>query len=205
MQGFLIEGRLQAYLAQVNRTSCARGHPRGLPTMLVPYPDLAAYRRPTPQHVDWLLSKGVRTSALIGPPMVLVAPGVRAPDGAFEDDPAGEDWLLFPEAEDVVYWQLRSGKLARWNRRAFAIGEDSIHAAATYSFDACLNVFADPVQWLRAGRDGIVIVDWSQTFDRLRDVPRIAVAQSLLDKLKHHLQPPRRPEIFVMRQREAVA
>ena len=137
--------------------------------------------------------------------MILLARGVRAADGCFEDDANGEEWLAFPEADDVIYWQPRSGKMARWNGRSFAVGEDRVYAAATYSFGNWLYIFADPLEWLRASRDGIVIVDWGQAFDRLRDVPRIAVSECLLDKLDQYLQPPRLPEIFVLRRREVVA
>lgn len=175
------------------------------PPLVIPYPDLAQYRRPSQQHLDWLYAKGVPLTALKGPPLVLVASGYKALDGAFEPDAGGEEWLVFPLHDDVVYWQPRCGEFARWNGRAFAIGEDVIRAAATYSFGACLNIFGDPLQWLRAGRDGLVVADWGQAFNKLRDVPRIAVVESLLDKLEQHLQPPRLPEIFVLRQREVVA
>jgi hypothetical protein len=156
--------------------------------------------------MDWFVAKGVSPTALRGPPLVLVAHGVKADDGLFDEDEAREDWLVFPEAEDCIYWQPRSGEMARWNGRNFALGQDLIGAAATHSFGGRLHIFQDPLDWLRAGRKGLVIVDWSQTFDRLRDCLRIAVAEGLLDKLKAHLQPPHLPEILVLReQREVVA
>lgn len=175
--------------------------------MLVPYPDLARYCRPTPRHVDWLLRSGVPLRALTLPPMVMLAHGHRAPDGCFEDDPAGADWLVFPEAEDAIYWQPRSGSLARWNNRAFGLGQDLINAAGTFAFGGYLHVFQDPLTWLRAGRTGLMIVDFAQTFDRLRDCPRLAAADDhLRDKLERHLKPPHLPEIVVVRpQGEAAA
>lgn len=172
--------------------------------LVIPYPNLARCCRLTQSHVAWLRMEGVPDEAMRGPPMLLVARGRKAFDGAFEPDADGEEWLVFPEAQDCVFWQPRSGETALWNGRSFAIGEDKVHAAATFSFGHCLNIFADPLDLLRASRDGIVIVDWRQTFDRLRDVPRIAVVESLLDKLEQHLQPPRLPEVFVLRQREVV-
>lgn len=170
-----------------------------------PYPNLAAYGRLTPRHMDWLIRSGVPLTALTRPPMVCVTNGVKGNDGLFDEDVNGAPWLVFPEAEDCIFWQPRSGELARWNGRAFAIGEDVIHAAATYSFGGNLNVFADPLDWLRADRDGVVILNWGVAFDQLRDCPRIAVAESLLDKLKHHLQPCRLPEILVLRRRQETA
>ncbi|MDX1070460.1 hypothetical protein GOL32_18080 [Sinorhizobium medicae] len=174
-------------------------------TNFASYPNLGGYPRLTQNHLDWLCAQGVSLSALRGPPMILLAHGVRAADGCFEHDAYGQQWLAFPEHDDVIYWQPRSGEFATWNNRRFALGEDAIHAAATYSFGHCLNILESPLEWLRASRDGIVIVDWDQAFDRLRDVQRIAVVESLLSKLEHHLQPPRLPEIFVLPRREAVA
>jgi len=170
--------------------------------MLLPYPDLGRYRRP---QLDWFRSRGVSDEALRGPPLVLVAHGVKAADGCFEDDAAGEAWLAFPEADDVTYWQPLTREFATWNRRIFAIGQDAIDNPATFTFDACLNVFADPLDWLMANRDGCVIVDWSQAFDRLRDAPRIAIAESLLTKYRRHMKPPTGPEIYVLKDRKAAA
>ncbi|WP_026613410.1 hypothetical protein [Ensifer aridi] len=167
------------------------------------YPDLGGYNRPSQQHVDWLLGCGVPLKALTRPPMVLIAHGFKADDGCFEDDADGEPWLVFPEVADCIFWQPRSGAMASWNNRAFALGEDIVHAAATYSFGGCLNVFADPLDWLRANRDGVVILNWNLTYDRLRDCPRIAIDETLVNKLERHLKPPRVPEIFVLRQQEA--
>ncbi|RVO82093.1 hypothetical protein CN084_04600 [Sinorhizobium medicae] len=171
--------------------------------MVIPYPNLADYGRPSQQHIDWLLDCGVPLEALTRPPLVLFARGVMAHDGCFENDADGEAWLVFPEATDCIFWQPRSGAVACWNGRCFALGEDVIHAAATYGFGGCLNVFANPLDWLRAKRDGIVILNWNLTFNRLRDCPRIAIAETLVNTLERHLKPPRVPEIFVLRQQEA--
>lgn len=172
----------------------------------IPYPDLAQYSQPSQQHLDWLQRCGVSLSALTKPPMVLLARGHKAHDGAFEADAGGEEWLVFPEAQDCIFWQPRGGMLARWNGRAFALGEDMIHAAATCSFGNCLNIYNSPLDWLRADRDGIVIIDWHRAFDELRHCPRVAVVESLLDKVEQNLRPSRLPEILVLReQREVIA
>ena len=47
-----------------------------------------------------------------------------------------------------------------------------------------------------AASDGIVILDWSRAFDRLRDAPRIAMGESLLPLYKQHMRPCRMPEVF---------
>ena len=45
---------------------------------------------------------------------------------------------------------------------------------STFAFDCGLNIFASPIDWLRARRDGICVIDWTRAFERLRDAPRIA-------------------------------
>lgn len=169
------------------------------------YPDLRRYRRPKPEQTGWLLTQGVRMSAMMGPPMVMLTHGFKADDGLFEEHVHGEPWLVFPEVEDCIFWQPRSGALATWNGRAFALGEDLITAASTCSFGGNLNVLENPLDWLLWDRDGIVILNLSLAFDRLRDVPRVAVAESLLPTYRKHMQPARMPELFVLREREEAA
>ncbi|WP_026619408.1 hypothetical protein M728_001110 [Ensifer sp. WSM1721] len=169
------------------------------------YPDLGRFRKLTPQQVGWLLAEGVRMSAVMRPPIVMLAHGFKADDGLFEEHAHGEPFLVFPEAEDCIFWQPRSGAMATWNGRGFAVGEDLISAASTCSFDGNLNVFANPLDWLRWDRDGIVIVNLSLAFDRLRDVPRVAVAESLLPTYRKHMQPARMPELFVLREHKGAA
>ena len=68
-----------------------------------------------------------------------------------------------------------------------------------------LRIFADPLDWLRAAGNGLVIVDWRQTFDRLRDVPRVAVAEEILAQYRRAMQPPV-PELAVIaKERRLVA
>lgn len=166
--------------------------------MLLPYPDLGRYSRIEGQQVDWFRSRGMSEKALKGPPSVMLAHGYKAPDGLFEESAAGEAWLAFPEAEDVVYWRRRTNEFCTWNGRAFAIGQDAIDDITTFTFDNCLNIFASPLDWLRAGRDGIVIVNWSQAFDRLRDVPSVAPEAALLQKYEKSMVPKRLPRVFVI-------
>ncbi|CAN7722191.1 hypothetical protein LJR007_003257 [Aminobacter sp. LjRoot7] len=107
-------------------------------------------------------------------------------------------WLAFEEHEDCVCWNPRHGKFATYANRVFALGQAAIDEAVTYSFDCALNVFDNPISWLRAKRDGIVVLDWTGTFDRLRDAPRIALAESLLPLYRRHMKPARTPELFIV-------
>lgn len=166
------------------------------------YPDIGWL---LPRHIDWLTGSGVPMAAIIRPEPVRLAHGFRAPaDGRFEHFPSGATWFVFDEHDDLIFWRPGTVETATWTGRSFALNERAIDAASTYALGFALNIFESPLDWLRAGRDGIVIVAWDRAFDRLRNAPRIAVAEKLHDKLKRHLQPPRLPEIFVMREREAV-
>jgi len=153
----------------------------------------------------WLLNQGVSIETLIGLTPLRTMRGVVADDGRFDEDPEGEMFLAFPEAEDVVFWQPRTGELATWNGRCFALGQASIDNPGTYSFDCHLNIFGDPLDWFRAGRDGCVVLDWSRAFDWLRDCPRIAVAEEVLSQFEKHMQPAHQPEVFVIPARRAAA
>lgn len=129
---------------------------------------------------------------------VRAATGFCASDGRFEPDPHGVTWLVFPQLRDVVFWNPASGQLLDWNGKSFALGEDVIEEATTFAIGYSLNIFADPVSWLRSGCDGIVVMDWSQAFDRLRYAPRVAVEASILQKYQKSMQPQRMPKVFVI-------
>ncbi|WP_327205883.1 hypothetical protein [Rhizobium beringeri] len=153
-----------------------------------------------PRHLTWLRAHGVPMAAIVQPEPVRLARGYRAADGRFEHFPSGPAWLVFLEPEDLIFWRPGTVEMATWNGRSFALGESVIDNAATFALGYPLNVFANPVDWLRAGRDGVVIIAWDRTFDRLRDCPHIAVVNALHAKLEHHLQPPRMPKISVLRE-----
>lgn len=157
---------------------------------------------PNQQQIDWLIASGVTVDAMIHPATMQATRGNRAADGRFEADATGPCWLVFPEPEDEIFWQPRTGEIATDTGRAFALGEAVIDDHWTYSFTGNLRIFADPLDWLRAGRDGIVIVDWSRTWSRLQDCPQIAVDRRLANRLRRHLRPPYTPRVVEM---EAIA
>ena len=126
------------------------------------------------------------------------ARGHRAHDGRFEPDEHGSQWLVFPQFHDVLFWNPASNEFATWNGKAFALGEDMIEDAPTCALYFSLNIFESPWTWLRAGCDGIVITDWGQAFDKLRDVPRIAIEASILAIYKKAMVPKRMPRVFVI-------
>lgn len=161
--------------------------------------------RPGQADLDWLIREGVSTAAMVQPLPVMIATGRMAADGLFEHAAEGERWLAFEEAEDVVFWQPRRGAIATYAGRAFALGEAAIDNPGTYAFDCALNIFDDPLEWLRAKRDGIVVLDWKRAFERLREAPGIAVAEELLPLYRRHMRPARMPELFVVPARRRAA
>jgi hypothetical protein len=167
---------------------------------MIPLPDIDGYPSIEIDGYRRLFRAGVPVRTLMNLAPIRKALGTVAPDGRFEEDPGGQTFLVFPEAEDAVYWQPQSGKLATWNGRAFALGEDAIYNAETYAFDCHLNIFPDPLEWLRDGCDGIVVLDWSRAFDTLRDCPRIAVQESVVFQYRKHMKPARLPKLFVIPQ-----
>lgn len=160
--------------------------------------DLAQYPLMEFTHFDWLRRAGVHTDVITTVMPIRVARGSVAEDERFDDDPEGAAFLVFEEADDLVFWQPRTGQIGTRHGSAFALGEAAILDPATYSFDGNLNIFTDPLEWLLSGADGIVVLDWSRAFDRLRDCPRIAIAEDLLFLYRRHMKPARLPELSVL-------
>lgn len=156
---------------------------------------------PRQAELDWFRNVGVGIMVLASPEPMRIANG-RVAHGVFEPDPSGDRWCAFeePEANDIVFWQPRTRAMASWTGRAFALGQIVIDSLETYSFDCNLNIFADPLDWLLAKRDGIVVLQgkWPFAYERLRDAPRIAIADSLLPLYRRHMKPRRMPELFVL-------
>ena len=157
---------------------------------------------PGQQEIDVFLRAGVDIMMLATPLAMKIAVGRVAADGLFEPDAAGDRWAAFDEplVDDLVFWNRSSGKLCSWSGRAFALGQAVIDDPTTYSFDCNLNIFADPLDWLRANRDGIVVLPdkWPLAFDRLRECPRVAIAEQLLPLYRRHMKPSRLPGLMIL-------
>lgn len=166
-----------------------------------------AFEYPTDADIETFRCAGVDVMSLALPWPMKVARGTRAHDNRFEPDDGGERWFAFdqPATSDIVFCSKATGKLTTWSGRAFALGEQAIADASTYSFDCNLNIFSDPMDWLRARRDGIVVLDWTRAFDNLRDAPRIALAESLLPLYRRHMRPARLPELSIIPARRRAA
>lgn len=129
-------------------------------------------------QIDWLLSAGVTMDAACWPEAILAINGV----------------FYFPD--DDAFWEpMASGRKLRGH---FCLGEDNITDADTYSFDGALRLWETPLEWLKAGRAGIVVIDWSRAFDHLRDAPRVSVPKSLMPQYTKWMKPPRLPQVRVI-------
>lgn len=155
-------------------------------------------------QIDWLVRQGVPPRAIIIPDSLMLARGRRARDGIFEPDDGGDFWLTWPQGDDRIFWRPKTGEIATEWGRTFAIGEDVVDNPGTTALGSWLKIYADPLSWLRANRNGLVVLRWEWAFEWLRDVQRIAVAEEVLPLYKRHMRP-RLPELAVIVNKEAAA
>ena len=149
-------------------------------------------------HINWLLAHGVSPTAIIKPAPVMLCRGERARDGHFDENPDGNVFLAFEECDDFVFWRPSTGETVTAYGRAFALGEELIDNPATCALGQYLNIFADPLEWLKHERRGIAILNWRLAFERLRWVSRIAVAEALLPTYRRYMKPIRMPDLAVL-------
>lgn len=132
----------------------------------------------TPQ-IKWFLGRGVTIDALINPAAILRADG---------------NGCCYFQDEDV-FWHPKTGEL---HGGSWCLGEDAIEDPGTYCFDGALRIYATPLEWLLAGREGgIVVVDWRDAYENLRRVPRVCVSPAVADKYRSHVKHPRLPVMSV--------
>jgi hypothetical protein len=150
-------------------------------------------------QIDHFLAAGVTTDAMIWPVPLLTTNGKRAADGRFEPDPDGPDWIVVEEPEDWIFWNVETGEMALDTGRAFALGEEITSQTGTCWFGSYLNIYDDPLAWLQNKRDGIVPTpgQWHLAFERLRDLPRVAVAPGLVEKYQAAMRP-HMPDLAVL-------
>jgi len=147
-------------------------------------------------EVRWLRSQGVSRSAILHP-WPLGATTVKFNGDTFQLDPNGERVLTFlvedcGEVIDIAAWQPRTGKLATWLGAGFAIGQEAIFNTATYFADGVLRVHETPLQWLKAEREGIVIVRPDLGYAYLAHCQHVACSGARFGKkLDLWLQPPK--------------
>ena len=149
-------------------------------------------------HIDWLLSRDVSRCAIIEPWHIGIAHGRKSKSGIFEEDLEGPAWFVFADERDIVYWNPKDGAIACDTGRAFALGEYLIDDPSVTAFDRYLNIYAAPLHWLQNERRGLVVLNWSLAFDKLRDVSRIAVVEQLLPIYRKMMRPQHMPILAVL-------
>jgi hypothetical protein len=155
----------------------------------------------------WLIKQGVSVEAIMEPTPIGTA-RVRFIDGntfVAAGTEAGTGALTFRisdvdgEVIDLAAWSPRTGEIGCWYGRGFALGQDQIDNPATYFGGYVLRVHATPLDWLRADRDGICIIEPSLTYAMLRFVERVSFADfDFAVKFETWIKPPRpRVAMFV--------
>ena len=166
---------------------------------------LADLPLPSGKSLQWLLGQGVPFDALHGVKSAWVKFNGDTFD--FDAECAGEPVLIFAcedqgEVVDLVAWSARENILATWRSTAFALGDlDQCFNPATWFADGMLQIHRTPLDWLKAGGDGIVILNPKLCWAYLRNVPRLAFADiSLARQIKAWLLPPEPQTEFLIEQ-----
>lgn len=134
-----------------------------------------------------------------------IAHGVRGADGRFDQDDAGPPWMMFEELFDIVFWNPVTGETATWDGLSFALGEEAIDSAGTYAFDGKLHIHASVGRWMLADGAGIFVLDWSQSYERLRFCPRIGLDKAIEPVFDANFRAPVGPALFVKSEKKKLA
>lgn len=143
-------------------------------------------------ELKWLTKRGVSEDALWKP----------WPIGATRLD--GVSYLAFVAFDgnyplDIVLWQPRTGELIAYSGRAVFLGDlDEVMSEATYLADGCLTIHADPLEWLKASREGVVIVNEKLAGAYLRDLPRVFCPDVETAKRVKKIVRPDKPTVKVL-------
>jgi hypothetical protein len=91
-------------------------------------------------------------------------------------------WSIDGSAEDVCAWQATTGRLATWLGHSCMLGEDNLSGAQPEP-DGAVRVHADPLDWFKAGRAGVVVLKPEWAAPKLRD-RGVLIAPSIEDAKK---------------------
>jgi hypothetical protein len=109
------------------------------------------------------------------------------------------------ELHDLIATGLQTRSTRTRRGIATVLGQQWIdHAKET---ETALRLFADPIEWLRNGRRGAVMVDWRSARSALADVPGLACQNELLAKQAERAlhQPVPLPKLYVREAHRAAA
>ena len=134
---------------------------------------------PDDHLIRWLLEKGVSEQAMMRP-WCIGGGRVRFESHHFEIDLDGNPAITLRAQDcrkttDLIAWEPWTGKLASWCGTAACLGDlDDVFNTGTYFAGGALRVHASPLEWLKAGREGIVILRPELTYSYLRHAHRLA-------------------------------
>ena len=164
-------------------------------------------------EADQFLSRGVERNALYLPCPVRADLVVFQKNGWFEfardvgEDGSEQAFTILVEGadgpSDIVAWQPKTHRIAFWLNRAFALGEEQIwHPCLD---DDPMRIWRTPMRWLRAGRQGLVILRPKAAFFHLTNLSAISAEDfEHGQELEHLLIPPKpRTRIFVPAQTQS--
>ena len=94
---------------------------------------------------------------------------------------------------DIVCWQPRTNDLIAYSGRAVFLGDlDEVMNPATYMAGGYLTIHSHPLEWLRANRQGVIIVNEKLAGAYLRDRPRVFCPDpEVAKKLKRLVRSPK--------------
>lgn len=127
----------------------------------------------------WLISRGVPSRAIAEPWGIHSASVMFDGLHGFNFHHDGIQALIFKaedrcEEKDLIAWEPGTGRLASWHGNTFCLGDiDQIYNPATYFMKAALRIHDSPLEWLRAGREGIVVLRRDLSYTHLRFCQRV--------------------------------
>ena len=149
---------------------------------------------PSDLEIAWLLKQGISETAMISPTVIRAANVTLLDGNTFDFDAKGIRAFLFKEldCDDLIAWNPKRDALATWRGDAFALGQESVFNPATYFDCSALRVHRTPLEWLKADREGIVIVKPQLTYAYLYHARRLSFADPVYaQQVKRWLQPPK--------------
>lgn len=163
---------------------------------------------PTKAQIGWLLDHGVSTQTLERE--LISATTVRLDGRFFIPDLDGEKALIFratdrDEVIDLVAWAPTSGNVGSFLGLAFCLGElEQTFCPSTWFASGGLDIHRSPLDWLRMGKRGIVILKPELTYAFLRRCSRlICTDRELAAEVSKRLAPPRQTaKIYVRKGQE---
>jgi len=152
---------------------------------------------PEDELIRWLLDQRVSEQAMMRP-YCIGGGRVRFQEQQFEIDTDGEAVITFRaedcgEVIDLIAYQPSSGKVGTLRGYGFCLGDaDDVLNTATYFDGGMLWVHETPLQWLLAGRRGIVIVRRDFCNAYLAHSQRLAFPTvEFASKVERWMQPPK--------------